>query len=117
MKVKKLDGYAPEYPAKSRITVKAGVIAAAAVLTAGAAIGCVGKPQVMGDFPADTGLPENTETVEETPYWMGEEAIDTASPAPDETLSTTGMPALSPDPDETLSTTGITLSPDPAENP
>ena len=101
MKVRKLDGYSPAYPKKRGAAAKAGAIAAAAVLAAGTTVGCVfAKPEIMGDYPADTELPENTETVEETPYWMGEEAVDTASPECTEVPGATGIPALSPDPAE-----------------
>ena len=84
MKVRKLNGYVPEYPAKS-LGLRLGTIAAAAVLAAGTAIGCVSpRPELMGDFPADTSLPESTEEATLSPETTGLIGVDETPEAADE---------------------------------
>ena len=94
MKQQKLSGYKPNYPKKP---VKGLTLAAAALLTIGAATGCrLIKPQIMGDVAVDDPMPGVEETlppeelqtkgmvpigemetpeIEEAPMLMGDVAI------------------------------------------
>lgn len=97
MKVTKLEGYAPKYPAKG---IKLGALAAAAALAVGASLGCVNaKPEIMGDFPADTELPENTPVITQAPETTGlmnfEETPECTEPLTDDGPIIGGVPAIS----------------------
>ena len=69
MKLKKLLGYKPDYPAKKTAS-KLGALAAAAAMAVGGIVGC--KP----DKPALGGEPMVTEPADVTP------AVDTEEPIP-----------------------------------
>ena len=78
MKVKRLDGYEPDYPKKSGTAVKAGLLAAAAAVAAGSMIGCglsgaaeVDESQTMSEQSIVTPAPDK-------PELMGELAVDYA---------------------------------------
>ena len=68
MKIKKVEGYEPGYPAKKGAAAKAGAVAAAALIAAGTMAGCT--PRYSGGMEYAT--PEPTEVVE----LAGEPTVD-----------------------------------------
>ena len=68
MKIKKVEGYEPGYPAKKGTAAKAGAVAAAALIAAGAMAGCT--PRYSGGMQYET--PEPTEVIE----LAGEPTVD-----------------------------------------
>ena len=93
MKQQKLSGYKPNYPKK---TVRGMALAAAALLTIGAATGCRHpEPQIMGEIAVDD---DPTPGIEET-LPPEEELRTDGIVVPEETpepLLTTGEPTLPP---------------------
>ena len=93
MKQQKLSGYKPNYPKKA---VKGMALAAAALLTSGAATGCRHpEPQIMGEIAVDD---DPTPGIEET-LPPEEELRTDGIVVPEETpepLLTTGEPTLPP---------------------
>lgn len=105
MKIKKVEGYEPKYPMKNA-AAKVGALAAAALITAGAATGCTPRyngflefstPQptevvLDGDIAVDpaelnTDCPGNVEI-------EGELAVDPSEPAADDPGDSTELPEL-----------------------
>lgn len=115
MKVEKLTGYKPSYPAKT--AAKIGAFAAAAALAAGSLIGC--KPRIDGDMQIDPGSIDESGAVvspaptDEFPEYMGEPAVDDTE-VPGEP-QTTGL-FYFPDPTESSPCVG-TAVPDDSDEP
>ena len=93
MKVNKLEGYAPEYPAKKGLKTAAriGAAAAAVVLTSAAAVGCGVKASGFMIGPEDaTEEPCIVDTTEDVSI-DGKIVVD-----PTEEPEPTGVPAVDP---------------------